>query len=310
MASEIVNEGTSGVHEQEPRLKGWSWIWKHIFKCPVAVVWTILLNMVLMCIFQLAMYGFCLGCFAGCGHYMLCYAAVLNPLEKKIMQEYRYTGLAINAIITERFTIEGESGHNVVTINYYTVQYDSPDGLSKYQLCYSPGGSYNVDDYQVELLVLPDHMASGYPTLKINPDSIRFSTKERFWYFVGGFVVIAIYVLCFSFLLNGWTRFFFLAVYVGTIPVAVPVLSRRLRHKYNNYAVLVADDTPQRAGGEIHRKGSHWPVRLYIECVYSIERVLCPCLKARLCCYGKSLGPPFDEELSEGGSTRLSVIPV
>ena len=138
-----------------------------------------------------------------------------------------------------------------------------------------------------------------------------------FWIFLKGLSKSSLLysILCFSFLLNGWTRIFFLAVYVGTIPMAAPVLSRRLRHKYNNYAVLVADDTPRRAGGEMHRNGSHWPLRLYIRCVHSIERVLCPCLTYRLYFYGRDLdrlhgaGPPLEEKCV-GGFKRVSILPV
>lgn len=106
------------------------------------------------------------GVFAGSGHYMLCYAAVLNPLEEKIMQEYRYTGLiAINAIVTECFTIVSQDMDSVYYQYDYTMQYDSPDGTCKYQLCCS-SVSNHADRQVIELLILPDHMASGYPRFK------------------------------------------------------------------------------------------------------------------------------------------------
>lgn len=159
-------------------------------------------------------------------------------------------------------------------------------------------------------------MASGYPTLKINPDAFRYCTKERFCYFVGSFGWIAFWIFYFYFSLNGWTRNVSLAVYVGNIYVAVHVLSRCLRHKYNNYAVLVANDTPQRAGGEMHLNIFNSPNRLFIRCVrciHSIERLLCPCLTFRLFFYGYKLdripGPPLEEECV-GSFKRVSILPV
>ena len=304
------HEGTT-VNEQEQRLKGWSWIWINVFKCPVAVVWSILLEIVLLCPATLALFGYAICFFLGSGHYMLCYAAFLNPLEKKIMQEYRSTGLEINAIVTRRDTIMSADTNPVVT-SYVKMQYNSPDGPSKYQLCFT--GSCFTDQRQVELLVLLNHMASGYPALKTNPDASRYGTQERFCSFVGGFGVMAFYIFYISFIFDGWVRYVCLAVYVGTIPVAVPVLSRRLRHKYNNYAVLVADDTPRWAGGEMHRNGNDWQTRLYITCVHSIERVLCPCLTYRLyrhtyCLDQDHTYPPLEEECA-GGFKRVSIPPV